>query len=38
MFTNSNQGVSLTTDCWSFVQNLSYLCLTMHFIDENWKL
>ncbi|KAH1147770.1 hypothetical protein GYH30_042756 [Glycine max] len=38
MFTNSNQVVCLTTDCWTSVQNLSYLCLTVHFIDENWKL
>lgn len=38
MFHQSSQGVSLTTDCWTSVQKLNYLCLTAHFIDENWKL
>jgi len=38
MFTNSNQGVSFTIDCWTSVQILSYPCLTAHFIDGNWKL
>ncbi|CAN0847273.1 Zinc finger BED domain-containing protein RICESLEEPER 2, partial [Linum grandiflorum] len=30
--------VSLTTDCWTSIQNLNYLCLTAHFIGEDWKL
>lgn len=30
--------IALTTDMWSSIQNLNYLCLTAHFIDENWKL
>ena len=30
--------VSLTTDCWTSIQNISYLCLTAHWIDDNWKL
>lgn len=34
----SNQCVCLTTDCWTSVQNLSYLCLTAHFIDHDWKI
>ena len=38
VFGQSNQSVCLTTDCWSSVQNLSYLCLTAHFIDNDWKL
>ncbi|CAI9302125.1 unnamed protein product [Lactuca saligna] len=33
-----NSRIALTTDCWTFVQNLSYMCLTAHFIDDNWKL
>nr|KAJ0210245.1 hypothetical protein LSAT_V11C400197010 [Lactuca sativa] len=33
-----NSRIALTTDCWTSVQNLSYLCLTAHFIDDNWKL
>ncbi|KZV16969.1 hypothetical protein F511_30599 [Dorcoceras hygrometricum] len=30
--------LSLTTDCWSSIQNLGYLTLTAHFIDDDWKL
>lgn len=30
--------VSLTTDCWTSIQNFNYLCLTAHFIDDSWKL
>ncbi|KAL2893815.1 putative AC9 transposase, partial [Bienertia sinuspersici] len=30
--------VCLTTDTWTFGQNLSYMCLTAHFIDDDWKL
>ena len=25
-------------DCWTSIQNLSYLCLTGHFIDDEWNL
>ncbi|XP_020229505.1 zinc finger BED domain-containing protein RICESLEEPER 2 [Cajanus cajan] len=32
------QRVCLTTDTWTSSQNLSYMCLTAHFIDNNWKL
>nr|KYP53174.1 Putative AC9 transposase [Cajanus cajan] len=32
------QRVCLTTDTWTSSQNLSYMCLTSHFIDNNWKL
>ncbi|KAF2308942.1 hypothetical protein GH714_025281 [Hevea brasiliensis] len=32
------QRVSLTTDTWTSVQNLSYLCLTAHFIYSKWKM
>ena len=28
----------LTTDTWTFIQNLNYMCLTCHFIDDAWKL
>ncbi|KAI4345045.1 hypothetical protein L6164_012213 [Bauhinia variegata] len=28
----------LTTDCWTSIQNISYMCLTTHFIDEHWRL
>ncbi|KAF7841239.1 zinc finger BED domain-containing protein RICESLEEPER 2-like [Senna tora] len=30
--------VCLTTDTWTSVQNFNYMCLTAHFIDENWRL
>ena len=30
--------VCLTTDIWTSVQNLNYMCLTCHFIDDAWKL
>jgi len=30
--------VCLTTDTWTSIQNLNYICLTAHFIDEDWKL
>ena len=30
--------VCLTTNTWTSCQNLSYLCLTCHFIDDDWKL
>ena len=30
--------VCLTTDTWTSCQNFTYLCLTCHFIDDNWKL
>ena len=38
IFSQPNQTVCLTTDCWTSVQNLNYLCLTAHFIDHDWKL
>lgn len=30
--------VCLTTDTWTSIQNLNYMCLTVHFIDDDWKL
>uniref|UniRef100_A0A7N0V537 BED-type domain-containing protein n=1 Tax=Kalanchoe fedtschenkoi TaxID=63787 RepID=A0A7N0V537_KALFE len=30
--------ISLTTDIWTSVQNIAYLCLTAHFIDDDWNL
>ncbi|XP_058226607.1 zinc finger BED domain-containing protein RICESLEEPER 2-like [Rhododendron vialii] len=32
-----HQRLCLTTDTWTSVQNLNYMCLTGHFIDDNWK-
>nr|XP_023884409.1 zinc finger BED domain-containing protein RICESLEEPER 3-like [Quercus suber] len=30
--------VCLTTNTWTSIQNLNYMCLTCHFIDDAWKL
>jgi hypothetical protein len=32
------QRVCLTTDTWSSIQNVNYMVLTAHFIDNDWKL
>lgn len=32
------QRVSLTTDTWTSAQNINYMCLTAHWVDDNWKL
>lgn len=33
-----SQRVSLTTDTWTSIQNINYMVLTAHFIDDNWTL
>ncbi|XP_062145383.1 zinc finger BED domain-containing protein RICESLEEPER 1-like [Alnus glutinosa] len=38
MFLTSDIRVCLTTDSWTSVQNLNYMCITAHFIDNNWNL
>lgn len=30
--------VCLTTDSWTSIQRINYMCLTAHFIDNDWKL
>uniref|UniRef100_A0A803MBI4 Transposase n=1 Tax=Chenopodium quinoa TaxID=63459 RepID=A0A803MBI4_CHEQI len=32
------QRISVTTDTWTSIQRINYLCLTAHFIDSEWKL
>ena len=32
----ASQRVCLTTDTWTSIQNLNYLCLTTHYIDLDW--
>ena len=32
------QIVSLTTDTWTSIQNMNYMCVTAHYIDEGRKL
>ena len=34
----NKQKVSLTTDIWTSVQNMSYMVITTHFIDSDWCL
>ncbi|KAL9682846.1 hypothetical protein QQ045_014656 [Rhodiola kirilowii] len=34
----SAQRVCLTTDTWTSIQRINYLCLTAHFIDDDWNL
>jgi hypothetical protein len=38
MFLTSGVRVCLTTDCWTSIQNLNYMCITTHFIDSEWNL
>ncbi|XP_065869662.1 zinc finger BED domain-containing protein RICESLEEPER 1-like isoform X1 [Euphorbia lathyris] len=37
-FKKLSSKICLTTNTWTSVQNLSYLCLIAHFIDDDWKL
>ena len=32
------QTVSLTTDTWTSYQNMNYMSLNAHFIDDHWRL
>ncbi|XP_061999376.1 zinc finger BED domain-containing protein RICESLEEPER 2-like [Rosa rugosa] len=34
----SSHCVCLTTDTWTSLQNINYMVLTAHFIDNGWKL
>lgn len=34
----TSQRVSLTTDTWTSVQNVNYMCLTAHWVNDDWKL
>ena len=35
---NSCQKVCLTTDTWTSIQKINYMCLTAHYIDNTWIL
>jgi hypothetical protein len=35
-FFMTGQRVCLTTDTWTSIQNMNYMCVTGHFIDTNW--
>jgi len=32
------QRLCLTTDTWTSIQNINYMCLTAHWIDNDWNL
>jgi hypothetical protein len=32
------ESISLTTDLWTFNQNVQYMCLVAHYIDSDWVL
>lgn len=32
------QRMCITTDTWTSIQKVNYMCLTAHFVDVNWKL
>lgn len=34
----SKQMVCLTTDSWTSLQKINYMCLTVHYINEAWEL
>ncbi|KAJ9543902.1 hypothetical protein OSB04_023609 [Centaurea solstitialis] len=38
LFKSSTPHISLTTDTWTSVQIINYMCITAHFIDHEWKL
>ncbi|XP_071914073.1 zinc finger BED domain-containing protein RICESLEEPER 2-like [Coffea arabica] len=35
---NNSGRICLTTDSWTSIQRINYMCLTAHFIDNDWKL
>jgi hypothetical protein len=38
MFTKTGARVCLTTDTWTLMHNLNYMCIIAHFIDTDWNL
>ena len=32
------QRVCLTTDTWTSIQRINYMCITAHFIDDTWSM
>ncbi|KAK1384389.1 BED-type domain-containing protein [Heracleum sosnowskyi] len=33
-----SERVSFTTDTWTSIQNINYMCLTAHWINKDWKI
>ena len=38
VFKEARPRVCLTTDTWTSIQKINYMCLTALFIDRNWIL
>jgi hypothetical protein len=38
MFENCNFRFSLTADLWTSNKNIGYMCVTCHYIDDDWKV
>ncbi|XP_059635281.1 zinc finger BED domain-containing protein RICESLEEPER 2-like [Cornus florida] len=38
IFESSASRICLTSDLWTSIQNLGYMCLTAHYIDKDWRL
>ncbi|KAM3303723.1 hypothetical protein P3S67_014753 [Capsicum chacoense] len=38
IFKKTQQRVCITTDTWTSVQRINYMCITAHWIDKNWTL
>ncbi|XP_039690858.1 zinc finger BED domain-containing protein RICESLEEPER 2-like isoform X1 [Medicago truncatula] len=36
-FKSDCRRVALTTDCWTSIQNLGYMAITTHFVDNSWN-
>ena len=34
----SKERISITTNIWTSIQNINYMCVTAHWIDSEWRL
>ena len=37
-FKSHSNRVCLTTDSWTSIQRINYMCITTHFINDEWRL
>ncbi|KAG8634406.1 hypothetical protein MANES_17G029905v8 [Manihot esculenta] len=37
-FQKCSQRICITTDTWTSLQRINYMCITAHYIDDNWIL
>uniref|UniRef100_A0A7N0TNC7 Transposase n=1 Tax=Kalanchoe fedtschenkoi TaxID=63787 RepID=A0A7N0TNC7_KALFE len=38
LIAKSCQRISITTDTWTSIRTVNFMCVTAHFIDHEWKL